>query len=156
MLIFDIIKKLQMSPEFLKWKSGNKPSFLMSLYALFEEKPDEWLIGYYNPATRKVATFTVGASIAMTAEDETDKAIMPLDMEKVKVEMETALGIAKEAFAKKSQESIKKTIAVLQNLGVQVWNISFMTASFNIYNIRIDSETGKIAGESYGAMFAQA
>ena len=37
-----------------------------------------------------------------------------------------------------------KVISILQNLGEgEVWNVTVMTAKFQVINVRIDPETGK-------------
>ena len=155
----EAVSKLETSKEFADWKKDNFNSFLANLFAMFDKEPEgEWLVGYYNPDTKRTTTFFVDElECFKKGEDSTEAPVKQLNMGKVKVELHTALETAKAAFDKKTGESTQKTIAILQNLDIgQAWNISYMTSSFNMYNIKIDAETAKVVSEDYGALFRQA
>lgn len=152
----DAVGKLEAGSEFAEWKKGSKDAFLSSIFAMFDKEHEgEWLISYYSPSAKKITTFFVDELETLKkGEDAADKPVKQLDTGKVKVELADALAAAKAALEKKTGESTQKTIAILQNLDEgQVWNISLMTSSFNMFNIKIDAETGKELSQDYGALF---
>ncbi len=155
----EAVRKLEASSEFAEWKTANKDAFLSSLFAMFDKEFEgEWLVGYYSPSAKRITTFFVDELECLKkGDDASDTQPKQLDMDKVKVELADALTAAKAALDKKTGEGIQKIIAILQNLDEgQVWNISLMTASFNMFNIKIDAETSKELSQDYGTLFRPA
>lgn len=151
MKIRKLIKKLEDSKEFKDWKKENNASSLVHVFKMFDEaNKDEWQIGFYNPDD-KIITFIIGKdSIQILPESEIfkkpDAKIFKLNIEDVKVELIEALEKAKN-FQEKDypQEKPMKEIVILQKLDIgQVYNITFVTQTFNTLNIKIDAKTGEI------------
>jgi uncharacterized membrane protein YkoI len=77
------------------------------------------------------------------------KSIELLELNKVNISLDEALDIAeKKRKEKYPSEIIYKSIVILQNIGVQVWNITLISMSFNIVNIKVDSETGEVVSSN--------
>ncbi len=155
----EAVRKLEASSEFTDWKKENKDAFLSSLFAMFDKEFEgEWLASYYSPSAKKVTTFFVDELECLKkGDDAAEKQPKMLDMSRVKTAMADAVAAAKAGLDKRTGEGIQKTIAILQNLDEgQVWNVSLMTSSFNMFNIKIDAETGKEISQDYGALFRSA
>ncbi|MBI3033793.1 PepSY domain-containing protein [Candidatus Woesearchaeota archaeon] len=157
MNVREIIERLEASAEFLLWKDEHHDAFLMSIFSMFDsESSDDYLVSYFEGMT--VTTFYMDAKETYKkGVEESEKPIKQLDITNLGVELKQAVSTARAAFLRKSGESIAKTIAILQNLDDgPLWNISFMSSNYNVYNARINAETGQLVSEDYGAMFRQA
>ncbi len=154
MKIKDAIIKLEKSKAFIEWKQQNPTGFLASLFTMFEgEKTEEWLANFH--VNQSITTFHVDESgCERKGEEKTEGEIKKLDIDQVKVEVDDAIRNVVGMLTIKTGESTTKTIAILQNLEEgQVWNISLMTSSMNLYNVRLDAGTGNKLSESYGKLF---
>jgi len=147
-----IIDKLTKNSEFKKWKKDNPDTILAHLFMMNDApNKDSWQIGYYNVKSNKITTFIIEKDdIKIIPEANIFKkdndTIKELKIDKVKVTYEKAEELAQKLQKEKySKEIPLKTIAILQHLDLgQVWNITFVTRSFNTLNIKIDSESGKV------------
>lgn len=148
-------KTLESSKEFKGFKTKNKEAFLTHVFYMLDEANENCVqIGYYNPKKDKITTFIIdGKSITKTPEAEVFKeektVIKDLDLKTVKLWVDDAVEIAEKLQKDKypSDAPIKK-IAILQHLPLgQVWNITFVTATFKTLNIKVDSESGKVVAE---------
>ena len=141
---------------FRNWRKSNKSDYFSYAFKiLMENRDDDWQIGFYNKKKDKITTFILensGVSIRKDEEvfkkDETK--VMEVELNNVKLNfyetMEKANSFKKEKYPK---EASIKIIAILQNTEKfgTVWNITFITESFNILNIKIAASNGKILEE---------
>lgn len=148
-----IIKQIEASSEFKKWKKENPKAYLAHAFIMSDEKGNgEWQVGYFNPKDELMTTAIIcDNKVDLKCCDEIFKKpetkIGELELDKVKIGYDDSCKIAEE-FRKKEykQELPLKTIAVLQNLeehGI-VWNLTYLTMKLNTLNIKIDASTGKI------------
>ncbi len=152
MEVLKLIKKLEKSKEFLAYRKDNKPenTFLAHAFIMLDENDNgEWQFGYFNDKNERMTSFFCGNKISASQETEVfkkpDTKISALNLGNVKFGFEEAKKTAEEILGKKhGGESPMKKIFILQNLDQQVWNITFFTKTYNIINIRINSETGKV------------
>jgi hypothetical protein len=155
------IEKVEKHPEFLKWKEKNKDSFLSYVFTVLEENAQsDWQIGYYNKDNDKITTFAFkDNNITIMPDEEVfkkeDTKIVELNIEKVNISLDKALNYADE-FQKKefpNEESVK-IIVILQNIPElnTIWNITYITKSFNVLNMKIDADNGKIVKHHISSM----
>jgi len=150
MEFLDALSELEKSTQFKLWVKKNKKSYLS--YGFIMKDPavkEEWQIGYYNPTTDTVTTFTIGEDIVQNPEAEMfkdDKKVLPLEVKDIKITLKEALKIAEKIQDEKySAHKPFKKIIILQKLEIgQVWNITYITNTFKSLNIKIDSVTGNI------------
>ena len=141
----EIVKKLEASKEFKGWKNENKDSFLAHLF----KTEDELQVGYYNK-NDTITSFMAGDEISVMPESEIFKKpgakVMKLELDKMKIDFKKAMDLALMRQKKKySNEKPLKSITILQKLDEgTVYNITFITASFNTLNFKIDAGNGKI------------
>ena len=151
-----VIEKLESDSEFKAWKEKNKNTFLAHIFRMIDEaNKDIWQIGYYNEKTDKITTFlveetggeyniTIGPESEVFKKEET--RINPLDLKKVKVDITEAMHNAQEFQKEKYKGSgPAKVIVILQNLkSGLVYNITFITQTFDTLNMKVSADTGKI------------
>src|SRR3989338_4343093 len=126
--------------------------FLYALMTIERNETSPWQLVFYNEDTDKITTFVIGKDeIAMQKEEEVFKKpgmeVNPIDMEKAKLKFNKVITKA-EKFKKEGypKETISKTIAILQNLQDfgTIWNITFVTDSFNTLNLKINAENREV------------
>ncbi len=151
MEIKKIVEKLEGTSEFKEWHKENKKSYLAHLYKIVDDATKGiWQIGYYNE-NNTITTFVIEEDdIKIIPEQEIfqkiKKKVWELDLKDVKLDIAKALDIAKK-FQKKDypMNEALKIMVVLQNVADNtIYNISYMTKSFNTLNMKIDSSDGKV------------
>jgi len=153
--------KLKQSVQFRDLSNKNKELNFSHALIMFESNKDvPWQLGFYNKSTDKIITFIVNKDeIKMEKEEEIFKkpgmVVNLLTIEKVKIPYNEILKKA-EDFQKKKypKELVSKTIAILQNLEEygNIWNITFVTHSFNTLNMKINPENGEIVHHSFNSL----
>jgi len=135
------LEEIESSEEYRKWSKGNPNFKLVHFFTMFEKNEDpEWQVGYYNKETKKMVVFFLRDPIAHSDESDvlqTEQGVSFLTLDGVKVSFEESLNLSEDLCQKKySTELLYKNIILLQNLGEEViWNITFVTKSFNTINV---------------------
>ncbi len=160
MKVTDAIERIEASKEYSKWAKQNPTSFLAHAFTMREKEGFEaWQIGYYSPERNMVTVFELDEQIQMMPESEVFKkdetAVKALDREKIILDaeqaLETAAGLTKEEYPHIRSD---KQILVLQNIEAgQVWNITFISPSMDVLNIKISSDEGKIVSHGLSRLF---
>ena len=140
-------ERVNQSSEFKEFKG-----YYLSSCFLFYEKLDEavWQLNFYNPKKDEMAVFKCDKNLEVKGSEKVvkkDKSkIKELNLKKVKIGFEKALKNIEEFMSKEyKEEKPAKTIVILQSQGNKImWNISFLTTSSNVLNIRLDASTGKV------------
>jgi hypothetical protein len=146
--IFVEYAKLTESELFADFMSQTGEFYLAHIYQMLGKDDSTSLeFGFYSKITDRIVVFETNP-IRKRDEEEVFKeaeTIMPLRLETVKISMDDALAISEKACKEKyPSEIVHKKIVLLQNIEQQVWNITLISLSFNIINIRIDAETGEV------------
>ena len=159
MEIKDVLKRLEQNKEFKEWKKKNKYSFLAHVFKMLDDANiDDWQIGYYNKDDT-ITTFIITPSDIKIAETENifkkpEAKIKKLDKEKIKIDITEALQTAEKIqVTEYKAETPFKIITILQTLDIgQVYNITYVTQSFKILNLKIDSSNGKVLKKSLNSI----
>jgi len=155
----EALKTLEKSRQFQEWKKKNPEAYLSYAMLVLEDKDDGWKIGYYHKKTNKITSFVIGDEIKVEPEDDIlqkeEKAVERVDAEKVNHDLSDAITVAYELQQEEfATESPKKIIAVLQTLdNAQVWNITFLTQSYNTLNFKIKSDNLKVIEKKLSPLF---
>ena len=145
------LSKLERSEEYKLWKNDNKNSYLCSCFYLDDE--GNWQFDYYLPKKDKIKTFIVEDNMIRELKDSkifkrNNDVLKKLDLNRVKITFENAVNIVDNLRDNNyKNENIIKRIIILQNIEKEIWNITYLTSSFNILNIRVDASSGKILSE---------
>ena len=147
------LNNLKNSKVFTKWRKYHKDTFFSYAFKIKEEMPNgDWQLGFYDKKSDTITTFVIeGGRVSIRPNeeifkrDETD--INKLDIEKVKLSFDAIVQNAVQ-FQQKNYPKDKsiKTIAILQNIQEfgDIWNLTFVTESFNTLNMKINASNGKI------------
>ena len=157
------LKKLEDTPEFKKWHKNNKKTYFSYAFKILQEmQKDEWQVGFHNPKNDKITTFVViNDTIKMRPEEDVFKReetkINAIEPNKVNTSFDDAVEKAEE-FQRKNfpKDKSVKTIAILQNISElgNIWNITYITESFNTLNMKIDASNGKILEHNLASIFS--
>lgn len=159
MKLKDVLEKLGKSKTFQEWQKSNKKCYLSHVFIMLGEKED-CQVGYYNKEKDKITSFIIDEKIEVSQESDIfkkdRKIVEKLDIDKVKIDFEDAVKIANKFQRENYTKEIPiKKIIVLQNLEIgQVWNITYISNSFNTLNIKIDAKTGKIKNHEIVSLFS--
>ncbi len=156
------LKLLEESKDYKDWHKKNKNTSFSYAFRIPQEMPDEWQLGFYDKKKDKITTFVVnGSAISMRAEEEIFKReetkISGIEIEKVNITFEGAIGKASEFQSKNyPKDKSVKTIAILQNISSygNIWNITYITESFNTLNMKIDASNGRVLEHSLSSVLS--
>ena len=157
------LKKLEENSEFRKWHQKNKNTYFSYAFKIPQEmSQSEWQLGFYDTKKDKIITFImVGDDIKIKPEEDVFKKeetkVNEVQLDKVKMTFDNAINKANE-FQHKNfpKDRSVKTIAILQNLSEfgNIWNITYVTESFNTLNMKIDASNGKILEHTLSSIFS--
>jgi len=159
MEINSIVEKVENSYIFKKWQKDNKKSYLTHLFKMIDDlNKDAWQVGFYNKDDTITSFVVDNDNISILPEEEIFKKkkskIQELNLSKVKIDLKNALEIA-ENFQKKEcyGNEPNKIIVVLQSIVNNIiYNITYITKTLNILNLKIDATDGKIISSDLKAM----
>lgn len=156
------LKKLEKSSDFKKWHIKNRDTYFSYAFKILQEMPDEWQLGFYDKKKDRITTFIiVGDDIKVSPEEEVfkkeDTKINGIQLSKVKLTFDSII-VKADQFQHKNFPKDKsiKTIAILQNIQTfgNIWNITYITESFNTLNMKIDASNGKILEHNLSSIFS--
>lgn len=147
------MKKLNGDRQFNSWKKTKRNAYFSYAFRMFMDSEDDWQIGYYDNEKDKITTFVVKENaVDMKSEEEVFKeeftSVLPIDKSKLKLKLEKIMDNAKKFQNGRYPHEIPvKIISILQNLENlgTIWNITYITASFNTLNMKIKADDGSIA-----------
>lgn len=154
-----IIKKLEASKVFKEWKKDNPDYYLVHAFLMIDPKVKQaWQIGYYSKEKDRIITFDVGKEILQNPEAEVFKKegiVNALNVDKIKLWGDKALKTA-EKFAKEhyTNYKIQKRILILQNLDKTLWNITFISNTFETLNIKVSAINGMVEFHNLAKIFS--
>ena len=145
-----IVEKLEKHSEFKVWKEKNKSSYLANVFKMEgSDNLGDWQVGYYNK-DGTLTTFVVGEEIKILPNQEIfqkeKKKVNKLDIKEIKIDLDQALDIAAEfQKTKLAGNDPSKVMFVVQNIaGNTIYNITYITITFNTLNMKVDAGTGEM------------
>ncbi len=150
----DKLKEVEKHKIFLDWRKKNKESYLAHTFRMLDEaNMNIWQFGFYNPDDT-ITTFILNKDDVKEVPQEQifhkqGKKLPKLSLEEIKLSFDEAVEKANKLHDEKyKQHPVLKTIVILQKIEKrQMYNITFVTQTFNTLNIRVDASDGKIASE---------
>lgn len=145
MEIKEIVKKIENSLVYKKWKEKNSDFYLVHLF--FDDNPPQ--VGYYSPKKDSIVTFVADDEVTMNPESEVfkeKKIIKELVLSDVKLKI-AQINQKTKTFVSENykNELISKNILILQVLeNNPIYNVTYFTKAFKTLNIKIDAKTGEI------------
>lgn len=143
------MESVEASEEFKEVKNS---IYLCSLFSIMESDKGEWQVDYYDPKEDKIISFVVNDKVNREESKifkEKESKVDKLEIERVKIDLKEAFKIADKLHKEKyNNESVNKKIVILQTVKKPLWNITYLTACFNIVNFKIDASSGEIISDS--------
>ncbi|MBI2666913.1 hypothetical protein HYX13_04835 [Candidatus Woesearchaeota archaeon] len=154
----EVLTQLKNTSLFTEWKKENKQSFLSHFFSPIDfmnipQQEPAWEIGFLNSQKKKVTVFfqndTDGEFSHRAPENvfqEKDDIIEELIFHNVKISFHQAI----EAFTSHLKQefpavAVKQGFVILQSLqGNTLWNISGITSTFSVINLKLHAKTGKV------------
>jgi len=167
MLVTSMVSKVEASDEFKAWRKDNQDAYLAHAFVMLEDLKDvtvleklAWQVGYYLPKDDMIAVFMIDEDVVSRAPDseifkKESNAVDKLDLEKIKFDIREALDKTMDVLDEKYKAHMPdKIIVILQSLdSTQLWNMTVVTRSFHMINIRIDTGSGEVVKETINSIF---
>ncbi|MCM2325160.1 MAG: hypothetical protein NDI94_01745 [Candidatus Woesearchaeota archaeon] len=155
MSFFEVLKKLEESKDFKNWKKDE--NFLAYGFIMIgDDIKEEWQIGYFNP-NNTVTVFVIGDTIIKNPESDIfqEGNVKRLEIEKVKIDFPEAMEKSDDLQKSKYPEyKPYQKMVILQNMSMgNVWNITFMSKTLKVLNIKIDAISGEIVKDEVIELF---
>ncbi|MBI2175759.1 hypothetical protein HYU40_00200 [Candidatus Woesearchaeota archaeon] len=175
--VLQLVESVEKTSEFSVWRKTNSSAYLSSLFVMVKDitllegndgNVNEWLLSYYDKDDDTFTTFSSLGGQRATKEQafKKGKTLPELKTGSVKAEVWDSIRAAEEVRSKKYKgEGASSIIAILQPLSgeeifagtdkakkvagpIPVWNITYITTSYNIVNIKVDAGTGKLLSDT--------
>jgi hypothetical protein len=137
---------LQANAAFKAWSAANPNNYLAHGFLMQGTQfANEWQIGFYNKSEDRIIVFTVGEDIRMNPPSELfkkDSGVLELVLADIWHDANDALAAAEEYRQEHYREHTpQQTILLVQRLKIgQLWNITFVTDTFSVCNIKLDTK----------------
>lgn len=147
------IEHLKKSKEFNGYSKKHANSYLCAAFMIIESsKKTRWQIDYYCPGNDMITTFSLEPYIEMKESKilhKSDDSMSELNIENIDIGLEESLELTSKLKDKNyPQEKVNKIIIILQNINKkETWNITYLTSSFNVFNVNIDAQSGDVIKE---------
>ena len=154
MILKETLSKTEKSKAFRQWKKQNPEFYLAHAFTMLDEKEKKyrWELGFYNPKTDRLAVVETDPQVLVRPEEEVFKKegqVKPLDMSKVEVSVARANQACDDLIREKySAQVVTKRIILLQNIDRQLYNITLVTLSFSLLNVKVDAGTGDVVSHN--------
>jgi hypothetical protein len=154
MILKDVIRKAEGAKAFKDWKKESPDFYLAHAFTMLDERERKfsWELGYYSPKRDKLVVVETDPSVSIRPEEEIFKkgnTIHALDMKRLGVSVTRAMEICDELLKKKyPAQTITKRIILVQNLDLQMYNVTMVSQSFQILNIKIDASAGDVISDN--------
>ncbi len=139
------------SQAYKDWEAKNKGFYLCSFFRIIGNSEEEnWQLDFYNHKSDTITSFIASDEPRLLQEGSKvfkadNQKLNELKIDNVNIDISHALiAVDKLINNKYSGEVPNKKIVILQNIGKAIWNISYLTSSFNILNVKIDAKTGEV------------
>jgi hypothetical protein len=139
------VELVEGSKEFQEFNAQNPHHYLVHAFSA-TGTPLE--LGYYGKEADRIVVFKTNPIVAMPPEEifkEEGKVLHALDLTAVRFGLKEALDRAeKQRQQVYPRHECMRTIAILQQADRPVWNITLVTNTLNMINMKIDAMTGEL------------
>jgi len=152
-----MLKKLKESyNKLLKSEKFEKKGFLCGAFIMCKPedlKNEEWQIDFYDAKKKEMITYCLNKEIKVEKSKafKNEYEINKLEINDVRFELDKALEISSKMLSKYN-DSASKIIVVLQKIEDLVWNVTYITTNFSIFNVKIDAQDGNLLSENYSSL----
>jgi len=146
--MLELLEKVKSSKEFKDYQKEHPDSYLCSIFMTEQQTQ----LSFYDKKTKLVTSFKIEEDkVILIGKDEKifqkeKKDLEELHLEDIAVDLNKAKELIDDILKEKyPNETPTKDIIILQVINSKiVWNITKITSTFNIINIRLDAFSGDI------------
>lgn len=151
-------QRLQESEIFRHWRAEHPQDYLSSCFTLIAKNSTPvWQFHYYNKKEDTITAFDVKKTISQEQPSKIFKKpgepVEELQLAQVKIPCEEALKKVS-ALEKYRHENFTEKIIILQQLSQPTWNLSLISSSYNLLNVKISAISGEILHESFESLLS--
>lgn len=149
--VHEVVEKVEASPEFQEFSRQNPHHYLVHAFSTTAGTSSPIELGYYGEDTDLITVFKSDPIAAMPPEEvfKQGGTLKQLDLSAVRLGLKDALDRAeKERAAAYPRHATLKAICVLQQQDSPTWNITLVTGTLQMINMRIDALTGQVISRS--------
>lgn len=158
MTVRELYEQVLSSKEF----KDSELDYLAHFFVMLDDKFEQmtaWQVGFYNKKEDCVVSFDIGDKIVKTESKAFKRAeheVGELKIEDVKIDFEEALERARKFQKEKFPGNHPvKTIMLLQTIdGRAIWNITFVTAAFNVLNIKLNAKDNQVIDHKFSSLLS--
>lgn len=148
MLLKELRNLVESNDEYKTYRAHAPNALIAHVFINQKNNSEEWHLGYFDPDTKKITSFTTEPTVHISGSDAALSKtgdVPPLSWNELKVEFATAKASAEKIMKEHySAHPGAQMISVLQTIDIPVWNLTIVTNTFHIVNIRIDAVTGQV------------
>jgi hypothetical protein len=158
MKIKDLYDKVCACDEYKNSKFDYLAHFFIMLNDKFEPMTN-WQVGFYNKEKDHVVSFDIGQEITKTesrAFKHVEHKVSELKLAEVKVDFEETLALTKDFLKNKfpGNDPVKVVVLLQSIKGVATWNVTFISAAFNVLNIKLNASNKKIISHEFSSLLS--
>lgn len=160
----ELLVKFKEVPEFKEWHYKHPDAKPVHVFLMLDpELPVKYDVGFFDFKREVMSSFIVDEKMEHAEVTETkeiftkdNQRIKPLEEERVKIGFKEAFEVSRKLQQEKyKQHEPLKEVVILQNLAEgQVWNITYITQTFQTLNIKVDAETGNVVEDKLHQIFS--
>lgn len=152
----DIINTIEDSQEFKTFIEEHPHYYIAHVFTITDSGSEgAWQIGYYSKDTDKIVVFEQNNGLIRAHPPEEalkkEEYINELKFHDFKISKDDASIICEEVLRESYPKELpSKNIYLLQNLPEygNIWNVTLVTLTFSIINVKIDANSGKVLKHS--------
>lgn len=143
------LEKVTSSELFAAYRKAQPETQLVHVFSIVEPgKEPAWQFGYYAKEKGKIVVFSADPVEQLPEDDIFGEGHPhPLDLDGVTIGPREALEKSVTIMKKYPGDVATRTIMILQHLDQPLYNLTVVTNTFHLVNIRIAADTGEIVRE---------
>lgn len=149
--VHEIVQRVEASPEFQEFSNANPHHYLAHVFATSAAEPGPMELGYYSKESDMITVFKTAPIAAMPPEEvfKESGTLRRLDLDAVLLGLAAAMERAeKERASAYPRHPAMKMICILQQQDVPVWNITIVTGTLQMINMKLSATNGELLSRS--------
>lgn len=151
------VRIVENSEEFKVFKQEHPKSYLAHVFAMKKVSSFEEQIGYFDPVTEKITTFSLEPVRVVGSDEALSKngVVKELPVSEVDVSLTQARAIGAQVVKEHyNDQTVTQEICILQTLEQTLWNITLVTSSFNMVNVRVNASSGVVESHKQSSLMS--
>jgi hypothetical protein len=154
----ELVEQVEGSKEFAHFNTVNPEHYLVHIFSATGDLKNAEL-GYYGTKSDKITVFKTNPIVAMPEEEifKEKGHLHKLDLTAVRLGLKEATGKAEQYKAESyPRHQTMRMISILQQAEMPLWNITIVTNTLHMINLKIDAMTGQLISRSMDSIMSLA